>query len=154
MDEMAARRAFEYALATQEPDFGKFFLARLYGCDFQYTGEECRVTFEIRDFMHNPQGTLHGGVIAFVMDIAMGHLLRHAAGPGATLELKVQYLKAPRHGKMTCTGRFLRKGRGVSFLRADLTDEDGELYAFATSTWKLLPERRHPPTDGPKSDAA
>lgn len=142
MDEAAARRAFDHALATYENDFGKFFLARLYGCALEYTADECRITFEVQDFMRNPQGTLHGGVIAFVMDISMGHLLRHASGPGSTLELKIQYLKAIRGGRLTCIGRFLRKGRDVSFLRSDLTDEHGDPLAFATSTWKSLPEKK------------
>lgn len=138
MDQAIARAAFEHALATHEPEFGKFFLARFYGCEFEYTDDACRITFDIKDFMHNPRGGLHGGVIAFVMDISMGHLLRHVSGPGATVELKVQYIKAPRSGRMTCTGRFLRQGRSLSFLRSEIVDEHGELVAFATSTWKSM----------------
>ena len=37
--------------------------------------------------MFNPQGALHGGVIATVMDISMGHLLNHVDGPGSTVEM-------------------------------------------------------------------
>lgn len=138
MDETAARHAFEHALATYEQDFGKFFLARLYGLEFHYTHEECTIGFRIQEFMLNPQGTLHGGVIAFVMDISMGHLLKHRSGAGSTLEIKIQYLKAARSGRLTCRGRFLRHGGGISFLRSELTDEHGELIAYATSTWKSL----------------
>jgi len=136
--ETTARRAFDHALETHEQDFGKFFLARFHGLEFEYGDDECHVSFDLKDFMHNPQGGLHGGVIAFVMDISMGHLLYHHNGPGATLELKVQYLKVAREGRLTCTARFLRQGRGVSFLKAELVDADGELVAFATSTWKAL----------------
>ena len=138
MDETAARRAFDHALATHEQDFGKFFLARLYGLEFEYTNEECRITFDLKDFMFNPQGGLHGGVIAFVMDISMGHLLYRRNGPGATLEMKVQYLKVANSGRLTCIGRFLRHGKSVSCLRSELVDEHNELVAFATSTWKSL----------------
>jgi acyl-coenzyme A thioesterase PaaI-like protein len=45
---------------------------------------------------------------------------------------------------MTCTARFLRQGRGLSFLRSELVDEHGELVAFATSTWKSLSEKKNP----------
>lgn len=138
MDESAARRAFDTALATYEQDFGKFFLARLFGCEFEYPGNECRITFELKDFMFNPQGGLHGGVTAFVLDIAMGHLLCRHGDAGTTLEMKVQYLKAARAGTLTCTARFVRPGRSVSFLRAELADAQGELIAFATSTWLRL----------------
>ena len=138
ISEKTAREAFEQALETHEQDFGKFFLARFFGCEFEYTDDACRVSFEMTDFMTNPQGGLHGGVIAFVLDISMGHLLWKKAGAGTTLEMKVQYAKAARAGRLTATARFLRQGRTISYLRSELTDESGELIAFATSTWMSL----------------
>jgi len=138
ISEKTAREAFEQALETHEQDFGKFFLARFFGCEFEYTDDACRVSFEMTDFMTNPQGGLHGGVIAFVLDISMGHLLWKKAGAGTTLEMKVQYAKAARAGRLTATARFLRQGRSISYLRSELTDESGELVAFATSTWMSL----------------
>ena len=138
LDEAVARQAFEAALKNYEQDFGKFFLARLFGCEFHYTDDTCEVSFELKDFMLNPQGGLHGGVTAFVLDISMGHLLWHSSGPGTTVEMKVQYAKAARAGHLTATARFIRRGRGISFLRSELMDDKGELIAFATSTWKSL----------------
>lgn len=138
MDENAARQAFEQALATYEQDFGKFFLARLFGLELHYTRDECRIQFDLKDFMFNPQGGLHGGITAFVLDISMGHLLHRTSGAGTTLEMKVQYLKAARSGHMTCTARFIRHGRSISFLRAELVDAHGDMIAYATSTWKSL----------------
>jgi len=136
MDENAARRAFEDALASYRQDFGTFFLARLLGLEISYPGDTCVVTVRPAEFLFNPQGTLHGGVIATVMDISMGHLLHHASGgPGATLEMKVQYLRPAGTGTLTCTGRFLRNGRRVSQLASELRDGDGELVAFATAPW-------------------
>ncbi len=137
MDEHAARRSFEHALATYRQDFGTFFLARLLGLEVAYPGDTCVITFEPAEFLFNPQGTLHGGVIATVMDISMGHLLHHAGGaPGTTLEMKTQYLRAVRAGTLTCTGRFLRRGRSVSYLASELVDAEAELVAFATATWR------------------
>jgi uncharacterized protein (TIGR00369 family) len=138
IDEAVAREAFEQAIATHNQDFGEFFLIRLYGMDVEYTDEECRISFEVKDFMHNPQGGLHGGVIAFVLDISMGHLLYRRSGPGATLEMKVQYLTVARSGRLTCTARFLRHGKSISALRAELVDANGEMVAYGTSTWKSL----------------
>lgn len=138
IDEQAARRAFEGALATYRQAFGTFFLARLLGLEVSYPEGTCVITFEPADFLFNPQGTLHGGVIATVMDISMGHLLEHASGAGITLEMKTQFLKAARGGRLTCTGRFLRQGKSVSYLASEVVDGEGELVAFATATWKAL----------------
>jgi uncharacterized protein (TIGR00369 family) len=138
LDAKVARQAFEQALASYEQDFGKFFLARLFGCEFKYTEDTCKVSFELKDFMLNPQGGLHGGVTAFVLDISMGHLLWKKSGPGTTLEIKVQYAAPARAGRLTATSRFIRHGRSISYLRSELVDDKGELIAFATSTWKSL----------------
>ena len=138
LDETIARRAFEDALASYDQDFGKFFLARLFGCEFAYTEDACTVSFDLKDFMLNPQGGLHGGVTAFVLDVSMGHLLWNKSGPGTTLEMKVQYASAARSGRLTATARFIRNGRSISYLRSELTGQDGELIAFATWTWKSL----------------
>lgn len=138
VNEAVAREAFEQALATHKQDFGEFFLVKLYGIDVEYTDDECRMSFEVKDFMHNPQGGLHGGVIAFVLDISMGHLLHRRSGAGATLEMKVQYLTVARSGRLTCVARFLRHGKSISALRAELLDANGEMVAYGTSTWKSL----------------
>ena len=138
MDEVAARSAFDRALQTQRPAFEQFFLARLFDLRFAYRDGCCHIEFELRDFMLNPQGSLHGGVIAMVMDISMGHLLNSVDGPGTTLEMKTQYVKAAKAGALTCTGEFLHRGKGISFLRSTLTEPTGDVVAFATATWKRL----------------
>lgn len=138
LDIDSTRRAFETALRESRPGFETFFLARLYGLEFSYTDAACIIRFPVRDFMFNPQGSLHGGVIAFVLDVGMGHLLRHTlGGPGVTIEMKTQYF-APVHGpRARCEARFLHKGRGTFFLEAKLFDADETLAAGATSTWSV-----------------
>ena len=137
MNEDETRASFENAMATYEQAFGTFFLARLLDLAISYPDDFCLVEFEAREFMFNPQGSLHGGIVATVMDISMGHLLRQRSGAGgATLELKVQYLRPLRSGRLRCEGRVLREGRSVAFLESRLFDPDGRLSAMATSTWK------------------
>jgi uncharacterized protein (TIGR00369 family) len=141
MDETAARAAFEQALQTYHQDFGTFFLARLFGLDFAYGDEggdeTCIVTGTVKDFMFNPQGTLHGGVISFIMDVSMGHLLRRVSGPGTTLEMKLQFFRPATTGDIRAVGRFLKKGRSINYLESRLTQNGADL-AMATSTWMLL----------------
>ena len=64
-----ARAAFERAAAGEREAFGGFFLARFLGLEISYPGEACEVRFAARDFLFNPQGSLHGGVLATVLDM-------------------------------------------------------------------------------------
>ncbi len=102
--------------------------------------EVCRIEFEAAEMLMNPQGTLHGGVIATVMDISMGHLVNRIAGPGATIEMKIQFMRPVGAGRAACEGRFLRRGRNLSFMESRFYGPDGKLAGFATATWKT-PER-------------
>lgn len=139
MDEDAARTAFEAALRSYRPEFEVFFLARFLGLEISYGDEVCIVEIDVRDFMFNPQGSLHGGVIAFALDVSMGHLINRSHGrPGITLEMKTQYLRPAAVGRIRCEGRFLRKGRSINSLESRMWNQDGKLAAVASSTWQLL----------------
>ena len=141
INEEVARAAFESALADHDQTFGTFFLARLLGLEISYPdADTCAVELEIKDFMFNPQGTFHGGLIATVMDISMGHLLQKTIGAGMTLEMKTQYLRAAKSGRIRAEGTFLKKGRLVNYLESRLRDAEGNLLAVASSTWQLLPQ--------------
>ena len=132
------RLAFERALATSSPGFGTFFLARLLGLEISYAGETCTVELTAAEGMYNPQGTLHGGIISTVLDISMGHLLHHAAGPGMTLEMKTQYLRPVLRGQVACVAGFLKRGRSINFLESCMLDPAGKVMAAANSTWRLM----------------
>ncbi len=147
MDEQAARQAFEAALESYRPEFGRFFLARFLGLEISYADEVCVVEIDVKDFMFNPQGSLHGGVIAFALDVSMGHLIKRSIGrAGITLEMKTQYLRSAGVGRVRCEGRFLKKGRSIVSLESRMTNAEGKLAAVATSTWQLLADETNPPS--------
>ena len=136
------------ALSDDRQLFGSFFLSRLLGLRVSYDADACVVAFDVTPALLNPQGTLHGGILATAMDISMGHLLHHVDGAGATLEMKLQYLTSAKDGEVICRGSFLRKGRRTSFLQSEARRSDGTLIAHATSTWKRL----HNAVDGGRVD--
>ncbi|MEY9165672.1 uncharacterized protein (TIGR00369 family) [Sinorhizobium fredii] len=137
MDETSAKSAFDQAMKNYKPEFGKFFLAQLLALDISYPDDRCVIRFPVHDFLFNPQGSLHGGVVATVMDISMGHLLHRSYDrAGTTIEMKVQYMRPINAGTAVCTGQFLKRGRSIAFLESRLEDSSGALAAIATSTWK------------------
>ncbi|GGE45603.1 PaaI family thioesterase [Actibacterium pelagium] len=145
IDEAKARAHFNEAIEGHEQAFETFFFSRFLGLSFEYLPEGvpdsekevCRLTFPVTDMLRNPQGSLHGGAMASAMDISMGHLVKKIAGPGATIELKVQFMRPVMEGTVTCEGRFTKKGRTLSFMESRLKGPDGKLAALATATWKM-----------------
>ena len=138
MVESDVRGLIEAAVGDGRHEFGSFFLSRFFGMEVAYGHDDCTVKFEVKPHAYNPQGSLHGGVLATALDISMGHLLHHQFGAGATIEMKVQYLASVRSGPVTCRATFLKKGRKTFFLQSLATDQSGEASAHATSTWKLI----------------
>jgi acyl-CoA thioesterase len=145
VDAAQAQAHFDTVMQEHSQDFETFFLARFLGLNFEYLPEgvadadkeTCRLRFPVTEMLMNPQGSLHGGVMATVMDISMGHLVRKIAGPGATIEMKVQYLRPVFAGEALCEGCFTKKGRSISFMESRVWGPDGKLAAHATGTWKM-----------------
>ena len=138
MDETQVRELVVAAIGDGRHEFGAFFLSRFFGMVVSYEAGSCIVSLDVKPYMFNPQGSLHGGVLATALDISMGHLLKHQFGAGATLEMKVQYFAPARSGFVTCRANFLKKGRKTFFLHSSAVDRSGEAIAHATSTWKQL----------------
>ena len=138
MDESIATSAFRNAIETHTPAFETFFLAKFFGAEVSYAEETCIVELPVNDYLFNPQGSLHGGVIAFALDVSMGHLIHRTTGRAAvTLEMKTQYVRPALSGRVRCEARFLKRGRSVSFLESRMTDLDRKLIAAATATWQM-----------------
>ena len=139
VDADLVRARVEDALATSEPVFGRFFLARLLDLTITYDDENQRTCVDLpfADFLRNPQGSLHGGVIATAMDISMGHLCNRYLSTAVTIETQLRFFR-PVNGPSRCEGRLLRPGRRIVHLESRLYDENDKLAAYATSTWQRL----------------
>src|SRR5690606_33867730 len=61
------------AAASPAQEFGNFFLSRFLGLTVTYDDAEqtCTVRLPYAAYLGNPQESVHGGVIATVMDISM-----------------------------------------------------------------------------------
>ena len=139
VDRAMAQAMIERALAEPRQEFGSFFLSRLLGFNVSFEEERCIVEFEATRALFNPQGTLHGGILATAMDVSMGHLLQHTDGAGATLTMTVDFLAPAKAGLVRCEASFLRRGRSISALKSEAF-QDNAIVAHATATWKLRPK--------------
>ena len=98
------------------------------------------ITFEVRDEHLNPAGTLHGGVLATLVDTAMGQAVRSTTGEGelpATSQLTVTYLRPGRPGPLEVRGRVRTRGEHLTICEADV-EQEGKAVAHAVATFALL----------------
>ena len=89
----------------------------------------------------NPMGTLHGGVLCDLADAAMGMAYAATLDEGetfTTLELKINFLKPVRTGRLTAVGQLVKGGHTVGLVECDITDDKNRLVARASSTCMTL----------------
>lgn len=86
---------------------------------------------------HNPMGSVHGGILCDLADMAMGIAVAATLAEGEsfiTLELSARFLRAVRSAHLVAEARVVQRGRGVAFAEAEVTDEDGRPIARLVST--------------------
>ncbi|NEK85583.1 PaaI family thioesterase [Blastococcus saxobsidens] len=99
-----------------------------------------RISFEVTDEHLNPAGTLHGGVLATLVDTAMGAAVRTTTDDGevpATSQLTVTYLRPGKPGPLTVTARLRTRGEHLTVCEADV-EQDGKDLVHAVATFALL----------------
>ncbi len=99
---------------------------------------------EVDERHHNPMGTLHGGIYCDLADAAMGYAYAATLGEEesfTTVELKINFFRAVRKGKLTAAARVVRAGASLGYVECDVKDGDGTLVARAASTCMKLGKR-------------
>jgi uncharacterized protein (TIGR00369 family) len=92
---------------------------------------------EVDDRHHNPMGTLHGGVYCDLADAAMGFAYAATLNEGetfTTVELKINFLRAVRKGKLVAEAKVVKAGSTLGFIECEVTDQSGKLVAKSAST--------------------
>jgi len=89
---------------------------------------------------YSPGGAVHGGMLFTIMDNCMGASLVATLKPGegcATIEMKINYLKAVFGGKVESSTRVLQKGKRIAVLESQL-HQGKDVVAIATSTYAIF----------------
>lgn len=79
------------------------------------------IRFEAQDWMVNPAGDIHGGILASMLDFVMGLCSRCFSGGmlTPTIDLHVNYLRALRPGSaLIAEAVCVKAGRSFSFINA------------------------------------
>src|SRR4051794_34341486 len=89
-------------------------------------------------FPDSPESAIvHGGLVATLLDTAMGGACQTALADGEsflTPDLTVEFVRPARPGTLRAEGRVVHRSRRVAFCAADVTDAGGNLVAGARCT--------------------
>jgi uncharacterized protein (TIGR00369 family) len=99
------------------------------------------VAFLAKPEFLNVFGSVQGGFLAAMLDDTMAPALFATLGHGEVspmLELKVNFLRPAKVGRIVCEGRVVHRGGGTAFLEGSLRDAEGNLCATATATVRII----------------
>ncbi len=85
----------------------------------------------------NPMGNLQGGFMSAMLDDAMsvtGVVAANFTKVMPTLEFKVSFLRPAPPGTFRVLGRWVRMGKSIGFMEADLYDSEDNLVAKSSGT--------------------
>jgi uncharacterized protein (TIGR00369 family) len=104
------------------------------------TDGEARAELQVESRHLNPAGTVHGGVMATLVDTAMGAAVRSTTDDGevaATIQLTIAYLRPGREGLLTVNARVGKQGEHVLVCEAEV-EQDGQTLIEALATFAAL----------------
>ena len=116
------------------------FAAKLGVRDQQSDDGRARLELDATERHLNPAGTVHGGVLATLVDTAMGAAVRSSTGEDdvpATSQLTVTYLRPGGPGTLSVTAEVRKQGEHLTVCEADV-EQDGKALAHAVATFAVL----------------
>src|SRR5258706_10208595 len=102
-----------------------------------------RLSLEVRQQHLQLAGIMHGGAIATLIDTAVAFAIVGASKPGSrftTIEMKVNYLRPIREGRVVADARLIRDGRRIVVSDCEVYDSEGKLSAKGLLTYMRLDE--------------
>ena len=98
------------------------------------------LSLPVEPHLTNSMGTVHGGVIMSLLDIALCTAARtlHPGSVGAiTIDMSTSFIDGGTGKKLLAEARVLKDGRTMSFVEAEARNEDGSLVAKAIATVRV-----------------
>lgn len=118
--------------------------AKLLGLRLATGPDGARVTMQVGADHTNRHGMMHGGLIATVLDTAMGATASWLRGEGgaipfSTITMTVNFVAPMPMGQIIAEGRVIGGGFKTVFVEARAHSDTGTLVAQATGTFKRAP---------------
>jgi uncharacterized protein (TIGR00369 family) len=101
---------------------------------------EARLSLPIEPHLKNSLGTVHGGVIMSLLDVALCTAARtlHLDSVGVvTIDMSTSFIGAGDGARLVAEARVMKDARTMSFVEAEAKNEDGSLVAKAIATVRV-----------------
>jgi uncharacterized protein (TIGR00369 family) len=101
---------------------------------------EARLSLPIEPHLTNSLGTVHGGVIMSLLDVALCTAARtlHPDSVGVvTIDMSTSFIGGGSGARLLAEARVLKDGRSMSFVEGEARNEDGSLVAKAMATVRV-----------------
>ena len=101
---------------------------------------EARLSLPVETHLTNSFGTVHGGVILSLLDIALCTAARtlHPDSTGViTIDMSASFLGAGSGTRLVAEARVMKDARSMSFVEGEAKNEDGSLVAKAIATVRV-----------------
>ena len=99
-----------------------------------------RLSVPVAPHLTNSLGTVHGGVIMSLLDVALCTAARtlHPDSTGViTIDLSASFIGGGNSARLIADARVLQDGRSMTFVEAEAKNEDGSLVAKAIATVRV-----------------
>ena len=99
-----------------------------------------RLSLPIEPHLTNSLGTVHGGVIMSLLDVALCTAARtlHPDSVGVvTIDMSTSFIGGGSGARLLAEARVLKDGRSMSFVEGEARNEDGALVAKAIATVRV-----------------
>ena len=99
-----------------------------------------RLSLPVEREFTNSLGTVHGGVIMSLLDVAVCTAARtlHPESIGViTIDMSVSFIGGGTGKRLNADARVMRDGRSMSFVEGEAKNEDGSLVAKAIATVRV-----------------
>jgi uncharacterized protein (TIGR00369 family) len=97
------------------------------------------VSLQTEEWHLNASGTVHGGVVATLIDVAMAEALNTMTEEDEqpfTIEVKVNYMEPAQQGTLTATAQVRKGSKRATIVEAEVVHEDSdEVVALASGTY-------------------
>jgi uncharacterized protein (TIGR00369 family) len=134
------------ALEARRRAFNQLPLHRALGLHLlDSSTQSARVALDISELTAGGVGgSVHGGLLALLVDVAMLQALIPALDPAkdqpaGTADLNITYLRPVLGRRAVAEARVLRKGRQLAVVEVEISDDEGRLCAKGRTLYALRP---------------